>query len=546
MSNQMIGANLQDMERLAEALGSVANSLDPIRAELNHRLGSAPWTGPDADRFRSDWSRQHNPALLAAAAALRDAEAVVRRNRAEQDQASSTNGSLQIGGVAFAALAGFLAGAAGFGSAGLAPPVGGTPSQNASWWNALTSAQQQALLRDHPEMIGNLDGMPGSIRDEANRNRIPIERANLEAEKARLEATGDGDGAKRVQAKLNSLSAIETALKPKEGQPPFPPGERQLLVLDVNGERVKAAVSVGNVDTARNVAVFTPGLGTTVDKNLVGYVDDMARLRETSEGLSGGQTTATVAWIGYEAPQNVIEVASRSQADVGGRTLAGFLDGISSSRLDNDAVHLTLVGHSYGSTTAGCALQDLAHMHRGVVDDAVFYGSPGLGTSNVQDLGLPDGHAFLLEARGDRVADMGAFGADPGWLPGIRHLSTNADHGMDQSTGHSDYLKQKTTSEYNIAAVVSGNPDMAVPVHGLDDFDEGDVAEAVGPLRPVGPGLLYGFDKLSEFVTDTAEDVGRAVTDTADKVADGAKHAAHDTVQAVTYTIDQLNPFHKK
>jgi hypothetical protein len=53
------------------------------------------------------------------------------------------------------------------------PPPNGTPSQNAAWWNSLSKAGQEILLHDHPDWLGNLDGIPGSVRSTANMARLP-------------------------------------------------------------------------------------------------------------------------------------------------------------------------------------------------------------------------------------------------------------------------------------------------------------------------------------------------------------------------------------
>lgn len=74
-----------------------------------------------------------------------------------------------------------------------------------------------------------------------------------------------------VHDKLASLDRIEQALDQ--------PGQRQLLLLDLTGERAEAAVAVGDVDTADHVAVFTPGLGSTVDGDLERYDQNMNQLQ---------------------------------------------------------------------------------------------------------------------------------------------------------------------------------------------------------------------------------------------------------------------------
>ena len=111
------------------------------------------------------------------------------------------------------------------------------------------------------------------------------------------------------------------------------------------------------------------------------------------------------------------------------------------------------------------------------MDDAVLFGSPGPGTSDLADLRLPPGHLGVLEARQDPVADIGAFGADPNQLDGVTNLSAREETAPDgtplrESLGHSDYLAAGTTSQYNIAATVAGLPELRItgPNDGFGDL----------------------------------------------------------------------------
>jgi hypothetical protein len=45
--------------------------------------------GPDADRFRSDWSSQHTAKLKAVVSALQTASQAAKKNAQEQQQASN-------------------------------------------------------------------------------------------------------------------------------------------------------------------------------------------------------------------------------------------------------------------------------------------------------------------------------------------------------------------------------------------------------------------------------------------------------------------------
>jgi hypothetical protein len=110
--------------------------------------------------------------------------------------------------------------------------------------------------------------------------------------------------------------------------------------------------------------------------------------------------------------------------------------------------------------TTGLALQ------RGTgVDDVVFFGSPGIGTDDVGDLGVRSGRVFAVEARNDPVADLSSFGTDVNLLGGVTVLSAAREvvDGVElsESVGHSAYLRNGTTSQYAIAAVVAGTPGLA-------------------------------------------------------------------------------------
>lgn len=243
-----------------------------------------------------------------------------------------------------------------------------------------------------------------------------------------------------------------------------------MLTLDVTGEeQLKAAIAVGNVDTADHVAVFTPGLTSTVQDSLEGYDNDIRELqqRATAEAQTYGVggSVAAVSWLGYEAPQwgGTLDpdrsVAIDALAQAGSTDLASFYNGIDASR-DVDP-HLTALGHSYGSLTTGLALRNQTG-----VDDAVIFGSLGLGSDHLSDLDVPEGHFYRIEARRDVVADLGQFGIDPSHMDGVGGLSaeaaTIAGQRFDESLGHSEYLTNDTTSQHNIAVTVAGVPDRMV------------------------------------------------------------------------------------
>ena len=87
------------------------------------------------------------------------------------------------------------------------------------------------------------------------------------------------------------------------------------------------------------------------------------------------------------------------------------------------------------------------------VDDVVHLGSPGIG----EVPGRPPGHAWVVEAAGDPVADTAWFGPDPNRMPGVTGLSAREvvlpdGRVLAESRGHGAYLTPGTTSAANVAA----------------------------------------------------------------------------------------------
>jgi hypothetical protein len=357
----------------------------------------------------------------------------------------------------------------------LTPPEGASPSESAAWWATLSPDERQQIIDNHPEWIGNRDGVDATSRDLANRQLLDVRRTHVDSRLSDIEASWlNPDGSfnwvahNRTIAEYNDLKEEQGAIRTLDGIL-AKPGEHQLLGLDFTTPRTQAIVANGNVDTADHVAVFTPGLTSTVE-GIDGYNSNMAELRTRTEDelfRSGeGGTVATVTWLDYQAPQWGTtfagdSVALSGAAEDGGGDLADYFRGINTSRLTDP--DLTSLAHSYGSTTAGYGLQ-----HEGTgVDRAVFFGSPGLGTSDLNDLQIPEGSAYYAEAKWDGVGDLGRFGSDPTGLDGMQHLqtgeTTSADgRSWDGVSGHSSYLQDGSSSQYSMAQLVGGNPQGAI------------------------------------------------------------------------------------
>ncbi len=432
---------------------------DPVRAALEDR----------AERLRDDTAR----ALDGVGRRLQALTEQVVEGGSALSPAALWQSVIARSGHVVPSYAAHLRAAVPGGRDALVPPRAGGPAAAAAWWRGLDRAEQAWLIAEAPERIGGLDGVPFAARDLANRGRLDDERARLEQEGARLRAALDGthpwltdDDAELqvVQGKLAALDRVEEVLA-------RPGTYRSLLLLDLTDAQAMAAIGYGDVDRADHVAVSTPGMTTTVQDSLRGAdaAQDQLRLRAQQELQAAGrgdETVATVAWLGYQAPQwSDLLRPSRSAlhdeaAQRGADRLVPFLEGVDAARAVPP--HLTALGHSYGSLTTGLAVQRTR-----VVDDVAFYGSPGIGTRDADDLRVPDGHRWVLEAEGDLVADTGRFGADPSRLAGLTGLSTaDAPHPdgrrLDGSRGHSAYTADGSTSQYNLSLVVAGLTDRVV------------------------------------------------------------------------------------
>jgi hypothetical protein len=285
------------------------------------------------------------------------------------------------------------------------------------------------------------------------------------------------------------------------------------MLLDTqSGKQARAAIAVGDPDKATHVSVSTPGLNTTVHGGIESMTSEAFNAR--NEALRQLQNTpghehdsvSAIAWIGFDPPQvpgfdhpgaslsGGWGVSHDAIARAGAHDLAGFYDGIQAAHYGGPA-DLTAIGHSYGSLTTGLALQEPGDHG---VSRALFYGSPGIEATTPQDLHLQPGHVFAMETPDDpiqltydaRPIGQGipivgsylneafpSFGPNPATNPNFTHLATAPSmvpdgHGgslnLEGAQGHSDYPRFPNdgglrTTNYNIAAVIAGLGNQAVP-----------------------------------------------------------------------------------
>ena len=372
-----------------------------------------------------------------------------------------------------------------------------SPEEVSVWWALLSESEREALINKDPEKYGNLNGIDMASRVKANElalnghrdaagNRIPglLEKAQKEYDEAKAAYEKDRDSFwgnpykvdasleryRNAENKLNDLLAVKKAL---EGE------DISLVALEFGerGENVRAALAIGDVDNAKHVTTFVPGMTTSCRKSTdlnLGYARNLIDAAETVGGAEKG-SVAAVAWMGYEAPPGPetgdLSVASPGKAQAGAEKLNGFLTGIHSGRSERGMdVHQTPVTHSYGSLTGGFAMRDIGE---GVVDDFVYTGSPGSAVNSVGTLGVDPEHTWVSAIPlHDEVQGMGLdvnFGRDPKELEGIGHLSGdatggdgyNSDPNAEKYANHSAYFYKAKAGQHNysledIGEVIAG------------------------------------------------------------------------------------------
>lgn len=271
-------------------------------------------------------------------------------------------------------------------------PRDASPAERRDWWAGLTQEQREEYLAVYPDQIGNLDGIPALVRDAANRDNLSLLIGKLEGR----------DDEKSV-TQLAGLREIDRQLGAGAR-----PGEPPMFLLGISDEgNGRAIVSYGNPDTAKHVSTYVPGLGTSLDKEFA--EGDLKRARDTAIGARYyDPSSATIAWLGYDAPQaidgfNSLAVAGDGRAVEGGARLNQFHAGLSATN-ENEDPHLTAIGHSYGSRTVGAATQQGDGIPG--VDDIVLVGSPGVGVDRAEDLGVGRDHVFVGSAENDVVTKM--------------------------------------------------------------------------------------------------------------------------------------------
>ncbi|MBP0453839.1 hypothetical protein J5Y04_30495 [Kitasatospora sp. RG8] len=338
------------------------------------------------------------------------------------------------------------------------PAAGTDPNSVKAWWNGLTDAQQQRIILNHPDQVGNLDGIPAAARDQANRTNLKNliqDRQRQIADLGPAPAATVGTGrfirpnpaytewkTKRdaLQEKLDGFQSIQNRLDGKVDNGLGGPGSNPpLLLLGIGDQgQGRAIISWGDPDKAKNVSSLVPGLNSTVSGVGGGDARTAKRIYDSAVNSARANgdvppSVASVFWLGYDAPQlDGPSVLMQDRAEEGGAAYNKFLTGLRATH-EGAPAHMTAQGHSYGSLVVGKATQ---HPGGLPIDDIVLVGSPGVGVDKATQLGIGADHVYVGTAKYDPVADAPAPGMlIPGWA--AVEAITNPDgswHGTDPAS----------------------------------------------------------------------------------------------------------------
>lgn len=364
------------------------------------------------------------------------------------------------------------------------PPSGTSVEGINRWWKTLNPEQQRRLIAEHPSELGNLDGIPVVVRSRVNT-------AVMNDDLRRVEelAAQHGGGVNEVVANPGkygltpvAITRYANAFRTQQGlnvtEAALDEQTRPEVLLlayrpEAFGGEGAAAIALGDPDTAANTAVLVKGAATSVREGTLAQTE-AARLYQESARADSGKRTAVVTWLGYDAPDNWYDPGLRepNMARTGGRALAADVNALAVTH-EGAPAHMTVVGHSYGSTVVA----DAAAVYGMHANDVVLVGSPGTDLAHsAADFHLAaGGHLYVGAASGDAVTwspgrvtgpgligvNFGGLGDDPS-VDGYGSTRFKAEvpgNSVNPVSDHLHYFDDGSESLFSMSDVVSGHGD---------------------------------------------------------------------------------------
>lgn len=305
-----------------------------------------------------------------------------------------------------------------------------TPAEVALAWASLTPGQRARLHDGHPEFIGNLEGVP--YRDRFIANRTSFDRAR------RCGPHGDPlDSQLATMAlEMNRFAGALLVFQPFEHPQATAAVMYGVSIADDAGHPVDPMAGITNVNVMVGGMFWSLG-----DLKAWGRsARNLNRYANAYGALAGrGTASATIAWYGYDSPNMATEHTMESATE-GAARLTQTLRGLQTQV--NPGTITSVIGHSYGSTTAFLAVGGASDTLG--VDRLIAVGSAGVpdeyhaGWTSDAPMDYSGTQIFASRAPGDWVARYGeassfGHGTDPESLPGA--VSFESDGGRVPALG---------------------------------------------------------------------------------------------------------------
>jgi len=400
------------------------------------------------------------------------------------------------------------------------PPPNAQAADVNKWWESLSPDEKQREIAQHPDVIGNLNGVPISARNDANLRVLNADLSRVNDIARRFGVSADDvvkDPAKYGLSATDVTrfhNAVETqnGLRLDAGKDPHQPNPTFLFAYqpEAFGGKGRAAIAIGNPDTSPNTAVIVPGTSSSVKSGwLHGDPSDALNLYQQANKADPANPTAVLAWMGYDAPNDFSDprIANPDLARAGGDALAADVNGLWVTH--EGTSHVTVLGHSYGSTTVADAFAR-SGMH---ANDAVLLGCPGTDAAHsAADFHLDGGKLYVGDASTDLVGWLGdtnvlhsvvnapmadplgysiGLGQDPaGDLFGATrfHAEVPGSDGLNANHPHSHYYVMGSEALRSMTDIVSGHGD-ALASEGLIAGTRIEPQTLSGPSQVDVPGL---------------------------------------------------------
>ncbi|CAG6398302.1 alpha/beta hydrolase family protein [Streptomyces cocklensis] len=344
------------------------------------------------------------------------------------------------------------------------------PQAAADWWQGLTPDQQREYILYYPEIVGSLDGLPAVDRDRAN--RLALDEQLDDPTWVTGHDYGVGTSAV-LDPRYVGLEKLKEALEAHDDAPPG----RELYLLDFQGAGDgQVVIAQGNPDTAAFTGVYVPGTDTTLG-GVSGSLNRIDHLQRAAQDAHPNGSVSTVFWLGYDAPEIDASVTSTWRADDGAPDLRHFIAGTRAAQ-GPEHHHITVIGHSYGSTVVGTAATG---GHLGA-DDIVAVGSPGMN-GYADQFGIPRDHVYVGKSPSDPIAKFfsgATLGVDPAG-PNFGASQFEVANG-----DHSSYFDEGSKGLENMGRIIAGqDPTLVHP------------APEVDPPRPPTAPPIHRYPTIS-------------------------------------------------